>query len=376
VHFNNAGAALMPVQVLHAMQAHLTQEAEIGGYEAKDAAERQLNGTYQSIAKLLNCSTDEVAVVENATRGWDMAFYAFDFQPGNRILTAAGEYASNYLAYLQVAKRTGAVIEVVPDDESGQLDVAALGRMLDSGGPVKLISVTHVPTNGGLVNPAEAIGAIARQHQVPFLLDACQSVGQMPVDVQRLNVDILSTTARKYLRGPRGIGFLYVRKDWIARLMPPFLDLHAATWKSANEFEVMPDARRFENWECNIAAKIGLGVAVDYALTWGLESIRDRITDLASALRDRLRAVPGVRVRDRGAQQCGIVSFTTGKASVDVRDELRRRGINVHVSDAASTRLDMDRRGLPDLVRASVHYYNTHDEIERFVTELTAILGV
>jgi selenocysteine lyase/cysteine desulfurase len=353
----------------------LIREAEIGGYEAKDAAEAQLHGTYQSIAKLLNCSTDEIAIVENATRGWDMAFYSFEFKPGDRILTAVAEYASNYLAYLQVCRRTGARVEVVPDDSSGQLDVAELERMVDTGSPVKLIAVTHVPGNGGLINPAEKIGAIARRQGIPFLLDACQSVGQMPIDVQRLGVDILSTTGRKYLRGPRGIGFVYVRREWIEQLVPPFLDLHAATWTSAYEFEIKSDARRFENWEGNIAAKVGLGAAVDYALSWGLDAIQDRVTDLAAALRNRLSSVRGVVVRDRGVQQCGIVSFTAGKSSKVIRDELLRRGVNVHVSEAAATRLDMDSRGLPDLVRASVHYYNTHEEIDKFVTELTEVVG-
>jgi len=375
IHFNNAGAALMPVHVLHAMLAHLTREAEIGGYEAKEAAEAQLHATYNSIAQLLNCSTDEIAIVENATRGWDMVFYAFEFEPGDRILTAVAEYASNYLAYLQVARRTGAIVEVVPDDESGQLDVAALEEMVDFGGPVKLIAVTHVPGNGGLVNPAEEIGAIARSRGIPFLLDACQSVGQMPIDVQRIGVDVLSTTGRKYLRGPRGIGFVYIRREWIERLVPPFLDLHAATWTSANEFEIKSDARRFENWESNIAAKIGLGTAVDYALSWGLDAIRDRVTELAAALRYRLPSVHGVDLRDRGVQQCGIISFTADAPSAVIRDELRRRGINVHVSAAAATRLDMDNRGLSDLVRASVHYYNTHEEIERFVAELAEVVG-
>jgi cysteine desulfurase/selenocysteine lyase len=375
IHFNNAGAALMPVQVLHAMQAHLTRESEIGGYEAKEAAEAQLCATYGSIAKLLNCSTDEVAIVENATRGWDMAFYAFDFNPRDRILTAVAEYASNYLAYLQVAQRTGAIVEVVPDDESGQLDVGALEEMVASGGPVRLIAVTHVPGNCGLVNPAEKIGGIAREHRIPFLLDACQSVGQMPIDVQRLGVDILSTTGRKYLRGPRGTGFVYVRQEWIAQLVPPFLDLHAATLTSPNDFEIRRDARRFETWESNIAAKLGLGAAVDYALSWGLDAIKDRVTELATALRSRLHSIRGVVVRDRGIEQCGIVSFTADTPSTVIRNELRSRGINVHVSDAAATRLDMDKRGLANLVRASVHYYNTHEEVDRFVAALAEIVG-
>jgi len=375
IHFNNAGAALMPRPVLDAVQSHLSREAEIGGYEAKDAAEDQIGATYEAIARLVNCSADELAIVENATRGWDMAFYAFDFKPGDRILTAVAEYASNYIAYLQVAQRTGAVVEIVPDDDSGQLDVNALATMIDSGKPVKLIAVTHAAGNSGLVNPAEKIGAIAGDYGIPFLLDACQSVGQMPVDVQQLGVAVLSTTSRKYLRGPRGAGFMYVQRDWIERLTPPFLDLHAATLTSRKTFEIRCDARRFENWESNIAAKLGLGAAVDYALSWDLGAIRDRVLELATALRVGLRSVPGVTTRDRGSVQSGIVSFTAPPSSSLIRDELRRRGINVHVSVAAATRLDMDRRGLNDLVRASVHYYNTHEEIDIFLTELAKIIG-
>jgi selenocysteine lyase/cysteine desulfurase len=375
IHFNNAGAALMPSPVLAAVRTHLTREAEIGEYEAKDSAEDKINATYESIAKLINCAVEEIAIVENATRGWDMVFYAFDFRPGDRILTAVAEYASNYIAYLQVAQRTGAVVEVVPDDESGQLDVDALARMIDSGGPVKLIAVTHAPGNSGLVNPAHEIGAIARDRGIPFLLDACQSVGQMPIDVQQLGVDVLSTTSRKYLRGPRGVGFVYVRQEWIDRLVPTFLDLHAATLTSSEAFEIRHDARRFENWESNIAAKLGLGAAVDYALTWGLQEIRDRVIELATALRAGLCSLPGVTIHDRGNVQSGIVSFTAPSGSPRIRDELRRSGINVHVSVAAATRLDMDRRGLIDLVRASVHYYNTYEEIETFLTEFTEIIG-
>ena len=212
--------------------------------------------------------------MENATRAWDMAFYGLAFAPGDRILTARSEYSSNVIAFLQVAARTGAVVEVVDNDESGQLSVGDLrGRLADGTGPVKLVAVTHVPTQGGLVNPAEDIGAATRDAGVPYLLDACQSVGQLPVDVDRIGCDYLSATGRKYLRGPRGTGFLYVRSSMSEHVEPPFLDLHAATWTAPDRYEVRRDARRFENWETNYATKIGLGVAVDYALSWGLDAI-------------------------------------------------------------------------------------------------------
>ena len=367
-HFNNAGAALPPRPVLDAQVQHLELEAALGGYEAAERAEGAVERAYDAIAELLNCSRDEVAVVENATRAWDMAFYALPFAAGDRILTGMNEYASNYLAFLQVARRTGAIIDVVPDEEHGQLDVAALERMID--GRVKLIAITHAPTNGGLLNPAAAVGRVARAAGIPYLLDACQSAGQIPLDVEAIGCDMLSATGRKYLRGPRGIGFLYVRRGLLERLEPPFLDLHAATWTGRDTYEVRPDARRFENWEGNVAAKIGLGVAVDYALGIGLEAIHGRVRDLAELLRARLREA-GADVHDRGAERSGIVSFTLpGRSPDEMKAALAERGINVSTTTARSTRLDMEARGLSEMVRASVHYYNTAEEVERLVGAL------
>jgi selenocysteine lyase/cysteine desulfurase len=344
---------------------HLAREAEIGGYEAADEAVVRVEHTYDAIASLLGCGRDEVALVENATRAWDMAFYALRFGPGDRILTGQAEYASNVIALLQVARRTGASVEVVPDDVHGQFSLVELRRMMDR--HVKLIALTHVPSNGGLVNPASAVGAVARDAGVPFLLDACQSVGQMPLDVDELGCDMLAATGRKYLRAPRGTGFLYVRRRWIEEMEPPFLDLHAAAWTAPDAFEIRRDARRFETWEGFVAGRIGLGVAVDYALGWGLEATRERVSELARSLRAQLATIPGVVVHDKGIVRCGIVTFT--KSSEDapaVHRRLRAEGINTSISVPDHARFDMAVRGLPALVRASVHYYNTQEEVERF----------
>jgi selenocysteine lyase/cysteine desulfurase len=371
LHFNNAGAALMPQPVLHATIAHLQLEALIGGYEAAAQAHDAVEHAYDAAAALLGCRRDEIAMVENATRAWDMAFYAVPFGPGDRILTAVAEYASNYIAFLQVARKTGAVVEVIPNDDSGQLSVEALRRAIDE--RVKLIAITHIPTNGGLVNPAAAVGQVARETGVLYLLDACQSIGQLPIDVEAIGCDMLSATGRKYLRGPRGTGFLYVRQGILERLEPPFLDLHAAQWVARDRFEMRPDARRFENWETYYAGKIGLGVAIDYALQWGLDAIWARIKRLADDLRQQLSTIPGVTVRDEGVERCGIVAFTVAGSDADeVQRLLAKRRINVSVSRVSSTRLDMEARGLPDLVRASVHYYNTAEEIDRFCAALAA----
>ena len=370
LHFNNAGAALMPAPVLQAQLRHLQLEAETGGYEAAAAADGRIEAIYDSIARLLNADRAEIALVENATVAWDMAFYSVGFAAGDRILTAEAEYLSNYIAFLQVARRSGAVVEVVPSDDAGELDVEALERMIDR--RVKLIAITHVPTNSGLVNPAAAIGCIARAHGILYLLDACQSVGQMPIDVAAIGCDMLSGTGRKYLRGPRGTGFLYVRRVALDRLEPPFLDLQAATWVEPDRYEMRPDARRFENWERNVAGQLGLGAAVDYALGWGLADITGRIEPLAAELRRRLAEIPGVSVRDRGRRRCGIVTFTVeGKPARDIVAALGQRRINCHKSGPSL--LDARARPLPDLVRASVHYYNTEEEVARFAAAVAAL---
>ena len=281
-YFYSCGAGLMPRPVLDAVHGHLDLEARIGGYAAEEQAAPETEATYDAIARLINCHRDEVAVVENATAAWCQAFYglAQDFKPGDRVLTVVAEYAFNFIALLQTERRRGIVLDVIPNDGDGQADLEALEALIDD--DVKLIAVTHVPTSGGLVSPAAETGAIARRHGIPYLLDACQSAGQLPLDVEALGCDFLSATGRKFLRGPRGTGFLYAGKAIMERCEPPVLDLHSAVWTAPDAYEMRPDARRYENWENNVAAKIGLGVAVEHALSWGLDAIAARNVELAA----------------------------------------------------------------------------------------------
>ncbi|MEV4013426.1 aminotransferase class V-fold PLP-dependent enzyme [Nonomuraea angiospora] len=369
VHFNNAGSALPSSGVLSTVIDHLRLEAETGGYEAAEKAADRLAAVHSSAARLLNCAPDEIALVDSATRAWDLAFYAVPWRAGDRVLTSKAEYASNFIAYLQIAERFGVQVDVVPNDGLGQISVDALRQMADE--RVRLISITHVPTNGGLVNPAAEVGKVAAEVGALFLLDACQSVGQLPIDVELIGCDLLSTTGRKYLRAPRGTGLLYVRRTALDRLDPPFLDLHGARWVAPSRYEVQPGARRFENWEYGVAARLGVGAAIDEALAWGLENIRDRVYALADHLRGRLADLSGCRVHDQGAERCGIVTFTLdGEPAEQIKNRLAGRSINVSVSRAPSTLLDMTDRGLPSVVRASVHYYNTEEEMDRLIEEL------
>jgi selenocysteine lyase/cysteine desulfurase len=368
-HLNNAGAALMPAPVVDALQDHVRLEAEIGGYEAAEEAADALEHAYDALARLVHCARDEIAIVDSATSGWRMPFYSIPFAPGDRILTAVSEYGSNFIAFLQVARRTGAVIDVIPSDDDGAIDLDALAGAID--GRVKLIALTHAPTNGGLLQPAAEVGRIARAHGIPFILDACQSAGQVPLDVDALGCDILSATGRKFLRGPRAIGFVYVRRELCARLEPPLVDGHAATWTEPDAFRLRDDARRFEACERSCAGQIALGVAADYALGWGLDSIRARVDGLASLLRARLAERAGVTVHDQGRERTGIVTFSVaGHDPAAVRRTLAAAGVRVWSPAPHWWLLDRRVRDLPPLVRASVHYYNTEDEIARAVDAL------
>ncbi len=372
LHFNNAGASLMPAPVFDAVQRVLHEENSVGGYEAERRASEDLAAFYTEFAGLLNAEADEIAYVENATRAWDMAFYGLDLRAGDRVITHGSEYASNYLAFLQQSKRRDLCIDIAPSDRFGQIDLEGLERLITP--KTKLIAITHVPTQGGLVNPALDVGKVARRHNLLYLLDACQSVGQIDVDVKAIGCDVLSGTGRKFLRGPRGTGFLYVRRKVLQQIDPPFLDLRAAVWTGPHSYELADGARRFENWESFVAGRVGLMAAVRYARQIGLGAIEERVTMLAETLRQSLGVVKGVTVHDLGQKKCGIVTFQ--KAGVEpsqMAEILRANQINVSVSSLPSARLDLGERGLQSLVRASVHYFNTENEIDRFVRAVDEI---
>ncbi|MCB1664284.1 MAG: aminotransferase class V-fold PLP-dependent enzyme [Pseudomonadales bacterium] len=365
IHFNNAGASLSPRCVTDAVFDHLRLEQQIGGYEAANAASTALENFYHAFARMLHCEASEIAFAENATHAWNNLFGAVPLAQGDRILTGQSEYASNYLSFLHLAKRRGVIIEVIPNTPEGVLDVDKLEAAVRD--DVKLIAITHVPSQSGVVHPAAEVGKIARRHGILYLLDACQSAGQIELDVRTLGCDMLTGTGRKYLRGPRGTGFLYIRRQALERLEPAWVDLHSAQWIAENEYRLRADARRFENWECFVAGKIGLGVAVNYALKIGLAQIEARVAALARTLRQSLETLPEVRVHEHGQRLSGIVTFSVqGVPAAQLQAHLQRLSINSSVTRADNSQLDLAHRGLGDLNRVSVHYYNTESEIARF----------
>ncbi len=373
LHLNHAGASLLSQPVLDAMVGHLQLEAVTGGYEAAEEAAPQLDRTYAALAELLGADPSQIALMDSSTRAWDMAVYSLPIEPQDRVLISRAEYGSNAIALLQLQQRTGCQLVLVDDDEHGQIDLEALERALAES-DTAMVSLVHVPTQSGLVNPAVEVGKLCREAGVLFVLDACQSIGQLPVDVEELGCAVLAGNGRKFLRGPRGTGFLYVRPELIPLVEPVMLDLHAATWTAPGRYEIRDDARRFEMWEADAAARIGLGVAVDHALGWGIDAIAARNAGLADGLRRRLNEIPGVTVQDRGQQLCAITTFTVdGVDAEQVRARLRAERVNVSVSTRVSAQLDLPHRGLEAVLRASVHYITTDDELDRFASLIDLI---
>ena len=372
IHFNNAGASLMPVPVADYLYCFLQEEELKGGYETAAARNEELENFYTAAAQLLHAKPGEIAFVENATRAWDMVFYALPLERGDKILTTVSEYGSNLIAYLHRAKQTGAKLVVIPNDKYGQIDIEALEATVDEN--TKLISISHIPTGGGLVNPAKEVGEIAKKYKIPYLLDACQSAGQMPLDVKAIGCDFLSATGRKYLRGPRGTGLLYVKEEWIKRLEPPLLDQFAAELITGEKYEIRADAKRFENWERYFAGQAALGRAIDYALKIGLEQIQERVFGLADYLRTKLEETGIINLTDEGVQKCGLVTFQHIKLSAqELKSRLSDQNVNVSISSGSGMKLSYEARNLDPLLRASVHYYNTTDEVEKFVSIIKSL---
>ncbi len=373
-HLNNAGAALLSTPTITTMSEYLQREAQIGGYEAADEAADRISDVYESLARLVGASASQIALFDNSTHAWNAACYSVPLREGDRILTGRSEYGSNVLAYLQLTRRTGAEVVVVPNDETGQIDLDELANLIDE--RTKLIGLTWVPTSGGLVNPAADVGRLARAADVLYLLDATQAVGQFPVDVSALGCDLLTGTGRKFLRGPRGTGFLYAGSRAIDRLDPFVAEIHSATWDGGRSFTWVDGAQRFETWENSYVNVLGLGAAVNQALDIGIDRIGERSAALGARLRTGLARIAGVSVHDLGREQCAIVTArVAGVDSGAVADALSRDGINVSTTVGEHTQFDSEVRDVHPLVRLSPHYYNTESEIDRAVDAVASIVA-
>jgi selenocysteine lyase/cysteine desulfurase len=373
-HLLACGSSLMPQRVVDVILEHTQLEALMGGYEAESKKIDDLNKIYDIVAEHIGANSHEIALMENSTVAWSHAFYALPLKSGSRILTSEAEYAANYVAFLQRSKRDNLTIDIIPSDQNGTLDTNALEAMVDE--RVGLIAISWIPTNGGLVNPAENVGKVAKKYNIPYLLDACQAAGQMQIDVNKIQCDFLSATGRKFLRGPRGTGFLYINEKWLDTIEPAMIDHFGAPWVKKNVYELREDARRFETWENSYALRAGLGEAINYAEEIGIDLIHERVQLLAKFNRDLLSEIQNIQLRDIGIEQCGIISFSIDEKNnpKEIVDQMSEAGFAIGLVDPESTLIDSERRNLPTLLRMAPHYYNTEDEIEKAVKQVSLLL--
>lgn len=375
IHLNNCGASLMPAVVVDAVHAHLDLEAHIGGYEAAAEAASDIEAAYGSVADLLATHSGNVAFTEHATAAFVQALSSVPLDRGDVLVTTRHDYVSNQIQYLSLAERFGVEIVRAPDAPEGGVDLMGMEEIIHRRRP-RLVAVTHIPTNSGLVQDVAAIGQMCRARDILYLVDACQSVGQMPVHPEQIGCDFLSATTRKFLRGPRGAGFLWVSDRALdAGLSPMFPDLRGADWVDGDLFQPAPDARRFETWEFAWALVLGAGAAARYALDVGLEAIQARAWALATRLRTDLAGIHGVRVLDRAATLGAIVTATVpGHRPQDLVSALRARNINTSSQTRLDAVLDYDAKGVDGALRISPHYFNTEAELGILVEALAELV--
>jgi selenocysteine lyase/cysteine desulfurase len=368
IHLNNAGAALMPAPVYDAIVKHLSRERELGGYEAADEAQADVDRVYCDVARVVGAQARNIAIVENASVAFTQAVASFDLQPGDRVVTSRVDYVSQQLTLLALKKRLGVEIDIASDLPEGGVDPQSIADLARHP-KCRIVAVCWMPTNSGLVQDVRAVGEVCAQLRVPFLLDACQAIGQIPVDVTDLRCDFLTATARKFLRGPRGIGFLFVSDAALDQgLYPVTLDSQGAQWTGPASFDLVPSARRYENWEFAYALVMGLGAAARYALAQDIGACGARASSLAGRLRDSLAAISGCRVLDRGSTTSAIVTATfEGWDSQVLVMRLRELKVNTSATFRRWAWFDMTDKGIEHAVRISPHYYNTDEEIDRFI---------
>jgi len=365
IHLNNAGAGLMPRPVIEAITSYIQLEGEIGGYEAAALKDQELSDFYRQLGKLFHANANQFAFVNHSTDAYAKALSSIPFDKGDYILTTINDYSSNQLAFLSMQRRLGIEVLRAPDLEVGGVDVQAMEEMIQRYRP-RLVAVTHVPTNSGLIQPVEEIGSICQRENILYLVDGCQSVGQLPVNMQDIQCDFFTASFRKFLRGPRGAGFLYVSdKALQSGLTPLFPDLRSANWLEADRFVPKSTAQRFEYWEQAYALVMGSAACVAYAYKMGIQDIHDRTTSLAAYTRSRLEQLPGCQVLDQGKKLCGIVTFHLPVDDpLPLQQYLKTHKVNTAVAYRENALIDFDRKGVSWAMRISPHYYNTREEID------------
>lgn len=363
---NSAGASLVPRPVFDAVSGYLQEEQKVGGYFLADQRLEDIRLFYHHAAELLHCAPGNIAFCHDATDAFTKALSAISFQKGDIILTTDDDYVSNHLNFIGLRDRLGITLVKGRNNANGDLDVAHFSELIAKHRPT-LVSVTHIPTNSGLIQDVQAVGKICREYDCTYIVDACQSVGQIPVNVSEIQCDYLSATGRKFIRGPRGTGLLYVSDRMLDKGQHPLLvDLHGATWEEEFEYTLRQDAGRFEYWEKPYALQIGLSEALKYILEIGINEIASYNQQIMKRLRKNLSGIKGVHTYDRGSELASILTFRKeGMSQQSIKEALNKQDVYYSVANIHNALLDFRKKNIEWAVRISPHYFNTEEEMDR-----------
>ncbi|QIY89894.1 aminotransferase class V-fold PLP-dependent enzyme [Chryseobacterium gallinarum] len=370
IFLNNAGSSLMPEIVVDTVVNYLREEQMFSGYITSGKNAESIHQFYEEAARLINAYPQNMAFTTGSTDGYAKALSSIPFQEGDCIITTNDDYISNQMAFISLQKKKNIKIIWMKNLPDHELDLEDCEKLIKKHCP-KLIAVTHIPTNSGLIQNVEGVGRLCRQYDILYLVDACQSVGQMPVDVQKIGCDFLTATGRKFMRGPRGTGFLYVSDKALEQnLSPLFLDMSDAAWIAFNDYELGKTARRFEIWERSNASLLGFKEALKYASAVGLSYIEDYNQKLSEKLRAGLQ-YKGFTVLDKGNRLSSIVTFCDRNGKIDaIQEVLKENEIYFSVSNKSNALIDFTLKDIDHAIRLSPHYFNMPEEIERVLEVL------
>lgn len=363
---NTAGSSLMPYSVNRKIKDYLDQEEQIGGYKTEELREKEIAGFYSETAKLIGCKPKNIAFAHDATDAYAKALSSINFQKGDTIVTTDDDYASNHIQFLSLKKRHNLKIHRIKNLENGDLDLEDFLKLVKTQTP-KLTAVTHVPTNSGLIQDIVAIGEICKEYNILYLVDACQSVGQIEVDVNTIQCGFLTATGRKFLRGPRGTGFLYVSDQLLEKgFEPVFIDGGGAIWTEVDKYKSFNTAQRFQTWESPYALMVGLSEAIRYANVMGIDKISAYNARLMNKLRTNLTEISDVQLFDKGSQRCNLLTFRKlGKSLERITRILDENQVYYSISNKEWGLLDYRKKGVEWTIRLSPHYFNNLDEMDR-----------
>lgn len=357
----------MPDVTAKTMTDYLLLEQHHGAYGAADMNMEQISKFYEEVAQLINTQLENIAFTVGSTDGYAKALSSIGFKHGDVIITTNDDYISNQIAFISLQKKLEIKVLRVKNLPDHELDLEDLEILINKYNP-KLVAVTHIPTNSGLIQNVEGAGEICRKYDVLYLVDACQSVGQMSVDVEKIKCDFLTATGRKFMRGPRGTGFLYVSDKVLEKNMAPlFLDMSGAEWTAFNDYQLLKTAKRFEHWERSISSMLGFTEAVKYANRIGLQNIENYNKKLAASLRTGLQN-NGLRILDQGKHLGSIVTFCAQDGNIEnIHKILKENNIYFSVSNKSNALIDFTLKSLDRAIRLSPHYFNTSEEIDQVV---------